>query len=281
VENKVDLSLHDGHLELVIDDVPLLALTALLQYLYTDAVKCDKELLPDLLKCATRFALTHLEGQVQSELSPILAGTGCASVFKKDMSNLLHNQVAADVTFLVEGIEIKAHSIILQERADYFKAMFCGPSQLKEWFDRRVNLEDISIPIFKALLTYLYTWDCSQELDADTAQQLLEVSSRFMVDDLRRKCEVYLCNSITPENVLQLYVLADTFKSLFLKEDCLDYIMTNYSTLCAMKEWREFHPELKREVVNFIYPKAGNKTDRPGSGRKKKSRKRCVVQPCK
>ncbi|WZZ63026.1 BTB/POZ and MATH domain-containing protein 2-like isoform X2 [Brassica napus] len=63
---------------------------------------------------------------------------------------LLESGKGADVTFHVNGERFLAHRVVLAARSPVFRAQLFGPLRNKN--TKRINIEDIEAPIFKAIL---------------------------------------------------------------------------------------------------------------------------------
>ena len=68
---------------------------------------------------------------------------------------MLKSGLFSDVTFLVDGIEIRAHKNILETRCMIFADMFLH--KMNESVENRVMIEDISFEAFHALIMYIYS----------------------------------------------------------------------------------------------------------------------------
>ena len=68
---------------------------------------------------------------------------------------LLESGKHTDVTFLVDGQEVKAHKAILVAHSTVFAAMF--EHECVEKRDGKVKITDISLEALKQLLRYMYT----------------------------------------------------------------------------------------------------------------------------
>ncbi|CAK9108442.1 BTB/POZ and MATH domain-containing protein 2 (Protein BTB-POZ AND MATH DOMAIN 2) (AtBPM2) [Durusdinium trenchii] len=130
----------------------------------------------------------------------------------------------ADVTFMVKGEEIRAHSQILLARSEFFASELFGA--MRESISKEIVVEDCEVDIFKAMLQFLYTddFDHIQELvehvcrnqkavdsrncnlakvsaEIQLLHQLLQISHRYQVNRLQLWCEARLCNRMTVSEV--------------------------------------------------------------------------------
>lgn len=77
-----------------------------------------------------------------------------SSNLTKNMSELYASGSLSDVTLVVDGTKFKAHKMILAGQSPYFKALFYG--NLKEATQKEIELKEISVKAFEAVLKYLY-----------------------------------------------------------------------------------------------------------------------------
>jgi hypothetical protein len=77
------------------------------------------------------------------------------------MAALLSDPSRADVTFVVEGEKIKAHSVLLAARSKYFERMLCGgfaeAGSSAAGSAAQIPIQNTTPAAFRALLRYLYT----------------------------------------------------------------------------------------------------------------------------
>jgi hypothetical protein len=77
------------------------------------------------------------------------------------MAALLSDPSRADVTFVVEGEKIKAHSVLLAARSEYFERMLCGgfaeAGSSAAGSAAQIPIQNTTPAAFRALLRYLYT----------------------------------------------------------------------------------------------------------------------------
>jgi len=165
---------------------------------------------------------------------------------------LLDDVVGCDVTFKVQGDNIKAHSPILSASSEVFKKLFsCG---MQECATKEVIIEDCEPPIFKAFLRYLYSDNFASVEDliarktsgnaddaADmtsgsptstkmlTLQQLLAVSHKYQVARLQVWCERKLGELISIREACSVLVQAHLFEAKQLEKRCLEFIIANMS----------------------------------------------------
>ena len=118
----------------------------------------------------------------------------------------------SDATISVKGEEFQLHRNILCARNSFFNSMF--KSNMKENITGVVSIEDCEPNIFRSFTYFMYTGK---------------------VDKL------------IPENVCDLYKVADKYQENQLKEECLQFMMKNFclDTFCDFAVLALKHDEEK------------------------------------
>merc|ERR1712232_1550674 len=99
------------------------------------------------------FDEDHLDTTIEAST----AGTIPPPALVSELSRMLEDEVGSDVSFLVNGIRIQAHSLLLRARSAVFDSLLT--SGLRESTAREIVIEDCDAVSFKAFLKFLYTDD--------------------------------------------------------------------------------------------------------------------------
>ncbi|KAK1697575.1 hypothetical protein QYE76_014272 [Lolium multiflorum] len=157
--------------------------------------------------------------------------------FHQQFGELLRSGTGADVTFLVSGESFPAHKLILSVRSPVFLAEFFG--QMKEKCSGHVEVKDMDMAVFKAMLHFIYT-DTVPELDqrleevATMAQHLLVAADRYRLDRLKMICESKLSGRISVETAATTLALAEQHNCSQLKAKCAEFIVSTPAILDAV-----------------------------------------------
>jgi hypothetical protein len=160
---------------------------------------------------------------------------------------LLDSGEGSDVTFIVEGQKLKAHSQILCARSEFFDREL--HSGLRESTTKEIAIEECSAETFSAVLRFLYSDDfgpvdqiimagrhdaasssrensehCSKSSEL---QRLLAVSHKYQVSRLLLWCEQQLCDCISVKEVCSILCKAHLYEAIQLEQACLTYIRDN------------------------------------------------------
>jgi len=152
------------------------------------------------------------------------------------LETLYQEKNFSDVTFLVEEQSIPAHKAILSAGCKFFDGMF--KSGMQESQAETIKIPDMKAITFNALLQFIY---CNEvELDEGLALDLLEISNRFSIGDLREGCEEFLRKRINEDNYVTLAKVSDLLDLKILRNGISNFIIRN------------LHKIIKREDVNNL-----------------------------
>ena len=149
-----------------------------------------------------------------------------------DMRNLCLNASTLnfDVTFVIGETSIHAHSCILMNRCDYFKAMF--NAGMKEQIGGRVTIEETTPEAFQAILLYLYTGN-PDVVSEEVVLDLLRLADQYLVGDLYRYCVNFMERHLCKSNAVEWFLFSDSRPNSRdgLRELCKKYLVENYKAI--------------------------------------------------
>eukprot|EP00871_Galdieria_phlegrea_P005798 jgi/Galph1/705/GphlegSOOS_G5532.1 len=158
-------------------------------------------------------------------------------------SRLLYSELFSDVVLRVDGFNIPAHRCILYARSEYFKRML--ESDMKESREESIDIQGISHTTFLVVLSFIYSGQLTQTLEADKLIELLVAADMFGLDELGILCMNKLEESVTVENVSSVCQLAHFFNAEQLTTFCIDFIVKYFSQVVETSGFVEL---LKREA---------------------------------
>jgi speckle-type POZ protein len=213
-----------------------------------------------------------------------------AGSLHENLSSLLDTGKNSDVTFLIEGESIKAHSQILCARSEFFdKELTCG---LRESVSKEIEVSDCDINAFKFLLKYLYTDDLMYIADAvktaatalacdscvrtpggdaesgstdrfaceariSLLQGLLAASHKYQAPRLLCWCEQQLCKQISMSEVCSVLCQAHLYEAKQLEQACLDFIKDNLRTVATTQAFGRLSLEWPEVILKINIYLAG------------------------
>jgi len=173
------------------------------------------------------------------------------STLVRNMKQLCQQPFFSDVVLRVEGEEIQAHRALLAIQSPVFKAMF--EAGMREASDGVVDIVDTNPEIFKLFLEYCYTSVLPVMSDKDVGQ-LVILADKYQVESLTVQCLRYLCSTLTNENVVDVFLLADKYRwieiTADLRQRAVAYICRNLSAVMQQNSWNALNGEHLNEILS-------------------------------
>jgi len=171
---------------------------------------------------------------------------------QKDFLQLLKVCDQADIVFLVRGVKIPAHKVVLTTRCDYFRRMF--DSGMAESVSKEIEVPDIEPHVFTELLSFIYS-DVPPKYNADSTMALLSASHKYGVDNLTKICERNICANLNSLNVIEALLLAEKHDCQALMERATAVFGSYVSILKSQKKWKKLleSPLLLLQLLEHSY----------------------------
>ena len=90
--------------------------------------------------------------------------------------------ILTDITFVVEGVQFKAHRNVLVASSDFMRSLICG--DFKESSSPTVTLDEVASAVFACVLDFCYEGRCRVP-DVAVLEDLILAAARFQVLELR------------------------------------------------------------------------------------------------
>eukprot|EP00877_Chromochloris_zofingiensis_P000485 jgi/Chrzof1/10437/UNPLg00364.t1 len=139
----------------------------------------------------------------------------------------VNNKTLADVTFVVEGREFYAHRIALLASSEAFRAMFNGGYREKE--ASSINIPNIPYDVFSAMMQYIYTGQV--EVKIELARGLLEASDQYLLEGLKRLCEMAIAQALSVDNLTDVFALSEAYSAPQLGKQCVLFALEHYDDI--------------------------------------------------
>jgi len=123
----------------------------------------------------------------------------------------------------------------------------------KEEKMKKLVITDLSPQTVGHILNYIYT-DSMDNIDT-VSPDLLAGSDLYQLPGLKTKCEAYLCENISPQNISDLLLLADQHQAPHLKATALHYCVQNHNYIMKTGSWafiEENNPLLYEEAIASV-----------------------------
>lgn len=164
---------------------------------------------------------------------------------------LLRAEKYTDCTFHVCELVLKAHKLILSAASPVFEAMFYGPMQEME---PEIDIHDISAPIFKVLIGYIYTAKVDYEiLELEECIELYYAAEKYLLDELIADCLLAITHKLRFSNVLPALELSVCMGLEGLLDVCMSFFMRCCVNNDQYKNYlKENYVHVSKECVKSI-----------------------------
>lgn len=171
----------------------------------------------------------------------------------EDYSKFFENEKTCDVRFVIGAEEVRAHKQILSARNAVFSTMF--ESDMLEKENGRVEIVDIELNIFKDLLSFIYSGKISSDNLVDWLK-LIVAADKYSMTHLVNICGNLIGVKLNSDNVIDIFVTADTTSAKGLKEKCKNFILENTNDVLKTEGYKNLvksgRADLISEILCFI-----------------------------
>jgi len=151
--------------------------------------------------------------------------TDAASLF---LASMTKSREEGDITLKCEGRDIKAHSLILQQRSDYFKTAeaFNTATQNKT---KVFEVKECPHHVLEVVINFMYGINLRGPYSIEDAESLLTMADLYLMEDLKDAIASHVAPHLDKDNILEIYHLAEKYNAPTLKEMCSDFIFNSIS----------------------------------------------------
>lgn len=156
-----------------------------------------------------------------------------------------------DVVFIVDRVRVPLHRCILAARSEYFHAMLTS----SQWSETQalgagIALPDISLPVFVALVQYLYTEEMPPRTELDSViVPLLAQAQKMGLHALALVCQRHLEEALDVDNASAILDVADSLRVRPLRRAAMRYILDRYEIVSLSPTFVGLREELLREIL--------------------------------
>jgi speckle-type POZ protein len=186
---------------------------------------------------------THVvESESISSSADLVFAVDCTGGLSSHLEELFNDMSLSDVSFNIGGREFPAHKNILSARSQYFAAMFKHP--MKEQSTNKIKMEDIEPDVFQELLHFIYTGRVSKATMELMAAGLFIAADKYLLGELKKKCENYLIHHMSPNNCVVLLLHDDDlFNTAEPLKEAAKFLRRFPNEVMATDEWKKMKQE--------------------------------------
>jgi speckle-type POZ protein len=197
---------------------------------------------------------THVEIISVSSADPTVLAIDCKCGLSTHLDGLFNSLQFSDVIFKVRGRDFPAHKSILSARSEVFAAMFQHPT--KENLTNQIEIEDIEPDVFQELLRFIYTGRVQVDKLETMAVGLFIAADKYLLDQLKLRCQNHLLHHMSPENCVVLLTTGDLQNPTELLKEAAKFFRRLPSQVMATERWakmEEENPRLLCQIHKFLH----------------------------
>ena len=168
----------------------------------------------------------------------------------QNFESLLQDEWGSDIVLKTDDHEFKAHSISLRARSPIFAAMF--QHEMVEKKTGKVDIADCSTAGFKVFLQYVYTGNAST-MSPENVLDLYYIADKYQVEDLKTDCIEYMKNIISGNNFFEITNLALKHAIYDLEDFAVRFFCRNTKKIIKTIQWQNYlieNPTYANKLIN-------------------------------
>ena len=185
--------------------------------------------------------LTHVKQETESSADPSSLAIDCSGGLSTHLDGLFNNMQFSDVILNIRGREFPAHKNILATRSEVFAAMFQHPT--KEQLTNQIKIEDIEPDVFQELLRFIYTGRLSITSMETIATGLFIAADKYLLDELKMRCEKYLVLHMSPDICVLLLLHGDLLNPAEPFKKAVKFLRRFPKEVMATDGWKKMKQE--------------------------------------
>jgi speckle-type POZ protein len=199
--------------------------------------------------------LTHVKKELTSSpADPSVFTVDCSGGLSTHLDGLFNNMQFSDVILNIHGRKFPAHKLILATRSEVFAAMFQHPT--KENLSNQIEIQDIEPELFQELLRFIYTGRLSITSMETMAVRLFIAADKYLLEELKMKCENYLVHHMSPNNCVVLLLHGDLQNPAEPLKEAAKFLRRFPNEVMATDGWKKMkqeNPVLLCDIQQFVF----------------------------
>eukprot|EP01031_Cornospumella_fuschlensis_P031725 gene31725-38342_t len=148
----------------------------------------------------------------------------------------LSNSQTSDIDAELRYVELPAHKVIVSAASDVFKKMLTV--DMRESQTNVITIPNFSASIVKEMLRFLYTGGCDEHVLHEDAETLLSVAKQYDIPSMVSYLEDYYANSVTVQNIVQVWQLSQTYECPALETALLKFVREHQQDVLKKRAFR-------------------------------------------
>jgi speckle-type POZ protein len=195
--------------------------------------------------------LSHKKKELSvSSTDPPGIEMNCSNGLITHMEKLFDTMQLSDVVFKIGVREFSVHKNILAARSEVFADMFQRPK--KKTLTNRITIQDVEPEVFQELLRFIYTGQLCIEKMESLAAGLFIAADKYMLDDLKVKCENYFLHHMSPDNSVILLLHGNLLNPADHLNEAAKFFRSYPSQVMATDGWKKMKKEKPVSLLNIL-----------------------------
>lgn len=173
------------------------------------------------VQISSRCKVDSLPNALPADITPYIQKV------QSDYRNIFSQSDGGDISIVVDGKTLRVHKNILSNRCPVFQAMFSHEWQ--EQISEGVTIKDFDYKTILAMMEFIYYGGVDNDNGEETFDpvELLKAAHMYQLDDLKRKCEQRICQSLQKRNVASCMALGEIYELPDLIREAFAFMTSN------------------------------------------------------
>ncbi|XP_076453190.1 leucine-zipper-like transcriptional regulator 1 isoform X2 [Babylonia areolata] len=173
---------------------------------------------------------------------------------EKDLENFLKmsGREFCDITLMLDGSHIPAHTAILAARSSYFEAMFRSFRPENNQVNITIGEMVPSRQAFDSLLRYIYYGDVTMPPEDSLYLFPAPYFYGFTNNRLQAFCKHNLEMNVSCQNVIQILEAADKIQAMDMKKHALNIIVHNFPKVARLPHIENLSKQMLLEIFQAL-----------------------------
>lgn len=163
----------------------------------------------------------------------------------------------SDTTIKVKGEEFRLHRSILASRNPFFHALFT--CEMKEKVTGIISIDDCEPNIFRSFIHFLYTGK-ADTLSQENVCDLYEMADKYQEDQLKKECLHFMMNMVSVDSFCDFTILAIRHNESKLLQNVTEFFCSKAKGVMQSAKWETFSQEYPTQA-NELQIKASGADD--------------------
>ncbi|XP_055952682.1 speckle-type POZ protein-like [Argiope bruennichi] len=175
------------------------------------------------------------------------------TVLADNLKTVYNENFLSDVKLKTNHSVFPAHKLILSAASSVFKAMFSR--DMKERDGDCVTIEDVSDDTMSRMLLFIYTTRV-EDLTWESASDLYVAADKYAILSLKNVCSSYMKDNLSPSNACKILLLSELHTDSDLKSIVQDYILKHGKQITRSDEWKaliQINAKLAAETLCLLF----------------------------